>query len=134
MCVCECVCVCDCKVIVSLNETGSHFRILQKHSVAYQSVYDKKKEIINSCSLPHAEIKTEALKITGSFLCDFSCVFVEIVQFAAFANFKSYLIPSQQAVFLQDEGLLDIFLGGNVTLRVYLSMMFTCSEKSCSSN
>ena len=57
----------------------------------------------------------------------------ETVQFAAFAKLRSCLTPSQRAVLLYDEGLADTFPSVNVALRIYLSMVTSCSgERSFS--
>ena len=108
---------------------------LQERRVAYQSVYDRFKVIVNLCSLPDAEIRSEAEKLITAFPRDFSNVLIEeIVQFAAFAKLRSCLTPSQQALLLHDEGLADTFPNVNVALRIYLSMMVAnCSgERSFS--
>ncbi|KAK4881074.1 hypothetical protein RN001_004393 [Aquatica leii] len=76
-------------------------------------------------------LRSEAEKLTTAFPRDFSYVFIEeIVQFAAFAELRLCLTPSQQAVLLHDEGVASTFPGVNVALRIYLSMMVTnCSEE-----
>ena len=101
---------------------------LQQRRVAYQSVYDRFKVVVNLCTLSDAEIKTEVEKLASAFPKDFSdsSVFAEgIIQFAAFAKLRSCVTPSQQAILLHDEGLADTFPSVNVALRIYSSMMVT---------
>ena len=95
---------------------------LQQRRVAYQSVYDRFKVVVNLCTLSDAEIKTEVEKLASA---------EEIIQFVAFAKLRSCVTPSQEAILLHDEGLADTFPSVNVALRIYLSMMVTnCSGKT----
>ena len=50
---------------------------LQERRVAYQSVYDRFKVIVNLSSLPDAEIRSEAEKLITAFPRDFSNVLIE---------------------------------------------------------
>ena len=65
---------------------------LQQWWVAYQTVYDRFKVVVNLCTLSDAEIKTEVEKLASAFPKDFSdnSVFAqEIIQFAVFAKLRS---------------------------------------------